>query len=418
MERERGPGMKTLTLRSLAPSVFLPALIYEIGNGAIAPIIAFTALGLGASPAVAGVILTLLGVGQILGNLPSSVLVSRLGDRRAMMVAAGVATVALLVCFVAPGLPEFGLAVMVIGMCNATYYLGRQHYIIEVVPTNMRAVALSTLGGSHRIGLFLGPFVGAAVIHQFGMRSAYLVAVGAALAAALCLLAVPDLPGATETAGRAGKAERTPIRDVLRSHRAVFLTLGFAVMAVGAARSARQTVIPLWAAHIGLNATTTSLIFGVATAVDMALFYPAGRIMDQYGRLAIAVPSMAILGAGTAMLPLTHGATTLAVGAIVMSFGNGLGSGIIMTLGADVAPADARVAFLSVWRTMSDTGTATGPLLVAALAAAWTLAAGVVAIGAVGLLAAVAMWRWVPLHSAYANRRMVLAARSAAATPS
>ena len=86
-----------MRLRSLAPSVFLPALIYEVGNGAIAPVIALTALSLGASAAEAGVILTLLGVGQILGNVPSSFLVSRLGDRRAMMVAATVATGALLV---------------------------------------------------------------------------------------------------------------------------------------------------------------------------------------------------------------------------------------------------------------------------------------------------------------------------------
>jgi MFS family permease len=309
-------------------------------------------------------------------------------------------------------------------MCNATFYLGRQHYIIEVVPPSQRAVALSTLGGSHRIGLFFGPFVGAAAIHlssmhvayQSAMRAAYLVAVAAALAAALTLAAVRDLPAydPARTAAPASPvaSRRQPLRTIAIAHRQVLLTLGFGVLAVGAARSARQTVIPLWAAHIGLNATTTSLVFGVATAVDMALFYPAGRIMDQYGRVAIAVPSMLILGGATALLPLTHGTVSLALGAIAMSFGNGLGSGIIMTLGADVAPADARVGFLSIWRTMSDAGTAVGPLVVAALAAVWTLAAGIVAIGSIGLVAAFALWRWVPLHSAYANRRMILAARA------
>jgi MFS family permease len=402
---------RDLSLRSLTPSVFLPAMVYEIGNGAIAPIIALTALSLGASAAVAGLILTTLGVGQIVGNVPSSFLVNRLGDRRAMMVAAGVAAGSLIVCFLEPDLPVFALAVTIIGTCNATFYLGRQNYIIEVVPPTMRAVALSTLGGSHRIGLFLGPFAGAVVIHLFSMRAAYLVAVGAALAAAACLFAVRDIAG--PVAPEPGEtARRPPLRTVMVSHRSVFLTLGFAVLAVGAARSARQTVIPLWAAHIGLNATTTSIIFGVATAVDMALFYPAGRVMDQYGRLAVAVPSMVILGGATATLPLTHGATSLALGAIVMSFGNGLGSGIMMTLGADVAPAGPRIGFLSVWRTMSDVGLATGPLVVAILAATWTLAAGIVAIGGVGLLAALGLWRWVPLYSAYANRRMVLAARA------
>jgi MFS family permease len=400
-----------MSLRRLAPSVFLPALVYEIGNGAIAPVIALTALGLGASTAEAGLILTLLGVGQILGNLPSSFLVNRLGDRRAMMVAAGIASAALLVCYLAPGLIEFAGAVFVIGMCNATYYLGRQHYVIETVPTDMRAVALSTLGGAHRVGLFIGPFAGAAMIEAFSMRAAYLVAIAAALAAAACLMLIRDVEGPRDRP--AGPTTRTPLRTVLVTHRRVFLTLGFAVLAVGAARAARQTVIPLWADHIGLNATTTSVVFGIATAVDMALFYPAGRVMDQYGRLAVAIPSMLILGGATATLPLTHGMTTLAIAAIAMSFGNGLGSGIIMTLGADVAPVDGRVTFLSIWRTMSDTGSALGPLVVAVLAAAWSLAAGIVAVGGVGLLAALGLWRFVPLHSAYANRRMVRAARSA-----
>lgn len=416
---DRPPGM---TLRSLAPSVFLPALIYEIGNGAIAPVIALTALALGASTAVAGLVLTLLGLGQIIGNVPSSFLVSRVGDRRAMVIAAGVGATALVACFLAPNLVVFAVAIMVIGMCNATFYLARQHYLTEVTPPSMRAVALSTLGGAHRIGLFLGPFAGATAIHLYSTRAAYLVAVAAAFAAVVALVVIPDVaPHIDAPRGRVARdgvapsrTARVPLRTVLAAHHHVFLTLGLAVLAVGATRSARQTVIPLWAAHLELNATTTSLIFGVATAVDMALFYPAGRIMDKFGRLAIAIPSMVVLGGATALLPLTRGTVALALVAIAMGFGNGLGSGIIMTLGADVAPAQAKVGFLSIWRTLSDTGTAAGPLLVSLLAIMWTLSAGIVAIGGVGLLAALALGRWVPRHSPYANRRMVRAARGLA----
>jgi MFS family permease len=405
--------------------VFLPVLLFEVGVGATVPVIALTALDMGASTALAGLILTLLGVGQIAGNMPSSLLVNRLGDRRAMMVAAIVATAALVGCSLAPGLREFAAAVTLIGLCNATFYLGRQHYVIVVIPPTMRAVALSTLGGSHRIGLFLGPFAAAAVIDRYGLPAAYLVAAVAATAAAVSLVAIPNLPAAnpgadqdvdpTRQARRDGTAARSagsPLRTVAAGHVRLFLTLGMAVFAVGAARSARHAVIPLWAAQIGLSATTISVIFGVAAAFDMALFYPAGRIMDQYGRLAVAVPSMVILGTAMALLPLTHTATALALAAIVMSIGNGLGSGIIMTLGADAAPPEARVGFLSIWRTISDTGSATGPLVVAALAAAWTLAAGIVAAGLVGLLAALALQHWVPRYSAFANRRMVQAARA------
>jgi len=29
-----------------------------------------------------------------------------------------------------------------------------------------------------------------------------------------------------------------------------------------------------------------TLVFGIASAVDMALFYPSGKVMDRHGRLA------------------------------------------------------------------------------------------------------------------------------------
>jgi MFS family permease len=176
------------------------------------------------------------------------------------------------------------------------------------------------------------------------------------------------------------------------------------VLAVGAVRAARQTVLPLWAEHLGLGAEQTSLIFGIAGAVDMALFYPSGKVMDQFGRLSIAVPSMLVLGGAMIALPLTRGAVSLTVVAMIMSLGNGIGSGMMMTLGADAAPADGRTRFLAVWRLFNDSGNAAGPVVVSLVATAASLGVGVVAIGSVGLFAAAALGRWVPRYSPYATR--------------
>jgi MFS family permease len=392
-----------LTLKSIAPSVFLPAMVYEIGNGATAPVIALTALQLGASPGTAGFMLALLGVGQILGDIPASALADRIGDRRAMMLAAGVAAVGLVGCFFAPDLWVLGAALVLIGMANATFYLARQSYLAEVIPENLRARAMSTLGGSHRIGLFIGPFIGAAVIAVFDLRAAYVVAMITAIGAGVLLLVVPDvsLPADHVTAVRGGIGTR----KMLAAHRRLFATLGLAILAVGAVRAARQVVLPLWAEHLGLNAAQTSLIFGIASAVDMALFYPSGKVMDRYGRLAIALPSMTILGLAMMALPLTTGALSLTIVAMVMSFGNGIGSGIMMTLGADAAPTIGRIKFLGIWRLLSDSGNAAGPVALAMLASAATLAVGIVGVGSIGLLAAVGLGIWVPRYSAFATPR-------------
>jgi MFS family permease len=396
----------------MAPSVFLPALVYEIGNGAVAPVVAITALDLGASAGTAGFLVALLGIGQLLGDVPSASLAARLGDRHAMVVAAGVATAAMSGCFLAPSLLLFGACLVVLGMCNATFYLARQSYLTEVAPLDLRARALSMLGGAHRVGLFIGPFVGAAVISLTSLRSAYLVAVVTAVAAAVLLLVIPDVaPAGAPRAARPGRGGHG-LAATLREHRRLLLTLGVGVLAVGAVRAARQTVLPLWAVHIGLSPEATSLVFGIASAVDMALFYPSGKVMDSYGRLAVALPAMVVLGLAMIALPLTGEVVGLTAVAMVMSFGNGIGSGIVMTIGADVAPPDNRLRFLSVWRVMSDTGNALGPVVVSVVAGIATLAAGIAAVGAVGLLAAVVLARWVPRYSAFATPAMVRAARA------
>ena len=407
----------------MIPSMFLPAMVYEIGNGAVAPVVAITALDLGASAGTAGFLVALLGIGQLVGDVPAAALAARLGDRRAMVVAGGVSMAAMAGCVVTPSLPMFGVCLFAIGMSTATFYLARQSYLTEVAPLNLRARALSMLGGAHRVGLFIGPFVGAAVISLTSVRAAYAIAVVTAGLAALLLLVIPDIEQAgSASPGRVGRSSAGSGHDApgfvstLRAHRRVLMTLGVAILAIGAARAARQVVLPLWAVHIGLGPEATSLVFGIASAVDMVLFYPSGKVMDRHGRLAVAVPSMLILGAAMAVLPLTGGIVALTAVAMVMSFGNGIGSGIVMTLGADVAPPDNRLRFLSMWRLMSDSGNALGPVAVSVIASVWALAAGIVAVGGLGLLAAGALVVWAPRYSPFATRAMMRARRQAVDT--
>ena len=390
-------------LRRIAPSALLPALIYEVGNGAIAPVLALIAIDEGASTAIAGLMLSLSGIGRILGDVPAAWLANKLGDRRAMMVAAAVTGLALGLNWAVPELWAMTVAQLIIGACNATFYLARQTYVSAVVRVDLRARALSTLAGAHRVGLFLGPFIAAVAIGLWGARAAFGVAIAATLCVGVLLLTVPDEEEATD---RPRAEDQSRVSAMYTAHKDLFWTLGVAVLLVGAVRGARQTVLPLWAGHIGMSATETSLIFGVANAVDMSLFYPAGHVMDRFGRLAVAVPAMLFLGIGMMLLPASHGIVLLGVSAIVMSFGNGIGSGIMMTIGSDVAPPGDRTTFLSLWRLLSDSGNALGPLIPALIAGFAPLGLGIVVTGVMGLGAAGGLARWLPRYSTYATVRM------------
>src|SRR5699024_9172785 len=127
------------------------------------------------------------------------------------------------------------------------------------------------------IGLFLGPFLGAGAVHVVGTRGAYGVGLAAVLVATIVLMLVTE-PHAGQPAEP--ETEHTTYRQILRLQRRTFATIGVGVLLVSVVRASRQVVHPLWGDHLGLTAATISLIYGISGAVDMLLFYPAGRLMD------------------------------------------------------------------------------------------------------------------------------------------
>lgn len=384
--------------RQLVLGTYLPVFLFEVGIGAIMPVVPLSAVAMGATIAEAGVAVALLAVGQIIGDIPAGVVASRLGDRRAMLLAAVASVLLLVVAALTTTLVLLGVALLLIGAINAVFLLARHSYLTEVTPVLYRARALSTLAGLQRIGFFLGPFAGAGLILLFGLGAVYWLAAALSAVCVGVLLAVPDVERQVQP------VETVSTWRVLVDHRRLFFTIGVAILLVGAVRGSRQTVIPLWAEHVGLPPATTSVIFGISGAADMLLFYPAGRLMDRRGRLWAAVPSMLLMAVALAVLPQTSTVATITWVAILLGLANGVGSGLVMTIGADVAPPAVRARFLGVWRLYQDTGGAAGPLVVAGGAALGSLAGGVYAMAVIALASAGGLARWAPLWSVHANR--------------
>ena len=96
------------------------------------------------------------------------------------------------------------------------------------------------------------------------------------------------------------------------------------------------------------------------------------------------------------LIPLTSGALTLLLASLAIGFGNGIGSGMIMTLGADQSPRHGRAHFLGIWRLMSDIGSSCGPALLSLLAGGLSLAAGIAVTGLIAFAAAGTLAYWIP----------------------
>ena len=105
---------------------------------------------------------------------------------------------------------------------------------------------------------------------------------------------------------------------------------------------------------------------------------------------------MLIMGACFGLLPLAATALGLTAVAVGLGLGNGVSSGVVMTLGSDASPPVGRHQFLAGWRLVTGLGQAAGPLVVSGLAAAASLSAAALAIAAIGALGGAWLWHWAP----------------------
>jgi MFS family permease len=333
-----------------------------------------------------------------------------------MIGAATLSIIGLVIAVIAPNPVALGFGIFLIGLSAAVFALARHAFMTSFVPLAYRARALSTLGGTFRAGYFVGPFITAGVIQLTGSaHAAFWIHVVACLATVVILVTLPD---PTKTFGvvakvrlagremREGEAlveqESVGLFKTIHANRAVLSRLGLGAALIGALRASRQVILPLWAVSIGVSETNTALIIGIAGAVDFALFYTGGQIMDRFGRLWTALPSMLGLALGHLLLAFTHdldaNVSWFIAAAMLLSVANGLGSGILMTIGADLADRSNPAPFLGAWRFTGNLGGAGAPLLVAGLTAVASIAVAAGAVGVLGLVGVAVLARYVPRY--------------------
>ncbi len=388
-----GTQQAPFRFRDIALPAYGPSVVNAIGHGAVIPVLALRARELGADVSTAAFVVALLGIGSLLASLPAGALVARIGERRALTTVGSLDVLAMAAAALTDSVLALGLAVTFSGMTWTVFLMARQGYLIDAVPFAFRARAMSGLGGAMRVGVLIGPLIGAGLIHLGDLTWVFWLAAAMSLISALLARSMPDYGSEHR-----GTTLHASVVSVLRAHVATLLTLGVAVVIIAASRSLRAGLLPLWAEHVGLSASTTSLIFAAAAAVDIAFFFPGGWLMDNLGRVVVAVPVVATAAIGCALLPLATTAVTVGGVMVLMAVGNGLGSGIVMTLGADTAPAQGRAQYLGGWRLCGDLGGSGGALLVSALAAVAPLAVACVVMGGVAALGTV----WV----GYFTRRL------------
>ena len=382
-------------------AVYIPTFILAFCQGMLALLLPVYVIDLGLSFSLIGLVLAGYGIGTLIGDLPAGGIQDRIGNRRSMTIGICVMGLGMLALSQSERVVMLVLCGISIGAGAALWNVSRHAYLANNTLNASRGRAISIFGGVNRIGMFAGPITGGYLSAEAGMQTAFaFCGVIALLALIFPFLFVRDGQGELPPEQRTsmGRSYRH-LLSYLRSNGWLVTPAGFGMICAQTIRAGRQTIIPLYAATVlGLDVDKIGLVMGIAAAVDMSMFYPAGYVMDRFGRKFAFVPSFLLQALGMALIPLTGSFATLLAVTSLIGFGNGLGSGTMLTLGADLAPpkGEGMGAFLGLWRLIGDTGHTSAPIIVGTIADALSLVPSIYVIAVIGLGAGSILGLFVP----------------------
>ena len=372
--------------RDLWLGVYLPTMLLALGQGALLATLPLYADELGFGYTMISVISAAAAMGTLVADVPAGALIHRIGLKRSMYIGTGLVAASTFPLALDLDAGPIVVLRIIAGIGTALWGLSRHSFIASAIPVESRGQAIATFGGVMRIGIFGGPALGGAIATIWGLQASFiLTGVMSLLALINVAIALPQTEQ-TAPAPKGGTRDRWRIvRQTVKDNSTDLMAAGIAQLLAQMIRQGRQLLIPLIGANVaGLSAAQIGLVMTISAVVDMCMFFPAGYLMDRFGRKFATVPSFAIMGIGLALLPFANSFATMTAIGVVIGLGNGLGSGSMMTLGADLAPEGAVGEFLGIWRLIGDVGMVIGPLLVGIIASNMSLANSAIVLGVAG----------------------------------
>ncbi len=324
-------------------------------------------------------VITSFAFGKIAGTVIGGVLIDRKGTRFGMVSAAGVAALAAFAAVWAPWFLLLLLIGFILGATDTLSGVAREIAAIDQAPSNLRGRLISSLHGTHNIGMAFCPFLGGWLTELFNYKAAFLGYAVFSVISVFLAMVVPNSPGEARAKSPAQKAVKTwalhrlrerilglvnLYREIRPGLRATYCSIVFATLVNQSQRVIIQSMLPLYAVrYLELSPSQIGTLFTISGVVVFVMMIPAGFLMDRVGRKWCTVPSTGIPALTFVLIPLTTNFFQLALLIGVSGVAQGLSLGSLATSTYDVAPAHVRARLQALRRTVAELGSAMAPLI-------------------------------------------------------
>jgi MFS family permease len=367
--------------------------VNQLGFGSIVPALALYARSFGVAQSAIGLAIAVYGLARFLIAVPAGRLADHLGRRTTLAIGGLVSSLGNVLCAIAPTYPAFVAARFVAGAGAALVLTTGLIVLADISTPSNRGRMMSVYQGVFIFAVGIGPFPGGLLATHWGLAAPFLAYAATSLVASgVAWLAIPE----TRPARPAGEVEAAEISfgaqiRLLTVHRGFLLVSLIAFVNAVARTGALFNIIPILARdRLALDPDRIGFGLALASVVGLALAYPAGVLVDRYGRKIIIVPATVLSGISLLLFLAAPTYAWFLVACATWSVAMGISGAAPAAYAADTAPAGMNAAALGTYRMLSDLGYVVGPItlgLAADLAGAnAALAATAVMLTAVALL--------------------------------
>ncbi len=342
--------------------------INQLGFGSIVPIVPTFARSFGVSQAVAGLVISVYGLGRLLFDLPMGGLAERVGRRKIIIIGELVTTIGSLLCAVAGTFPLLILFRFVGGIGAATVLTGAQVVLADITTPQTRARMMNIYQAIFLCAVGIGPSLGGVVADAFGTPAPfYAFGFLSLLAALVCFLRVPETRHLAIARAAEAKQPAISMRQALGLllRQRGFLLIGLVTFVQYFARTgALFNIVPILGRdRLGISASATGFALSIASLMNFATIPLSTIMMHRWGRRGGIIPGTIVCGAAFACLAIAFNYPVYLVGMFLWGLGGGVGGSAPAAYAADMAPPGANGVTMGIYLTLADAGYVVGPFL-------------------------------------------------------
>jgi MFS family permease len=272
--------------------------------------------------------------------------------------------------------------------------------VADISTPAQRGRAMATYQGVFLFAVGVGPFPGGLLAAHLGLRAPFLVYTVAGLIGALIAWLVIPETRRTDDLVTADRAATPAFRSQIR----LFMgRIGFVLVSLVSFTNAVARTGGALQCHPGARSRppapqhrSPGLRSRPRQLTGLVLTYPAGMLVDRYGRKAVIVPSTVISGVALLMFLRAPSYGWFLAACVVWSIAMGVSGAAPAAYAADVAPPGMNAAAMSTFRMLSDLGYVVGPIVLGLAADAFGANATLAATAALLVTVGAVFLRWAP----------------------